>query len=127
MDYAGLIWIESGRVRKPVIAKTYVASFVSLLVKAVHLEPVIELITIAFIATLRCFIAQQGKPFIMWSDQGTNYVGAAREIHRLIEFVKDSDEHISDFCTTQGIPWKFIPEHAPHFDGLWEAAIKSIK
>ena len=57
------------------------------------------------------------------------FVGAAREIHKLVEFAKDSDEHISNICTTQDIhvQWKFTPEHAPHFGGLWEAAIKSMK
>ena len=34
---------------------------------------------------------------------------------------------ISDFCSTQNIVWKFIPECAPHFEGLWEAAVKSMK
>ena len=34
---------------------------------------------------------------------------------------------ISQFCSTQGISWKFIPEHAPKFGGLWESAVKSMK
>lgn len=38
-----------------------------------------------------------------------------------------TQSHISRFCSSQGITWKFIPEHAPHFGGLWEAAVKSIK
>ena len=31
------------------------------------------------------------------------------------------------FCTSQQIKWKFIPERTPHFGGLWEAAVKSLK
>ena len=34
---------------------------------------------------------------------------------------------ISQFCSSHGITWKFIPEHTPHFEGLWEAAVKSLK
>ena len=127
MDYASPIWIKSGRVRKPFITNVYVALIVSLSVKAVHLEPITELTTTAFIATLHRFIARQAKPSITWSDHGTNFVGATREIHELVESVKNSNECISDLCTTQGIWWKFNPKHAPHFGGLWEAAVKSMK
>ena len=34
---------------------------------------------------------------------------------------------ISEFCSIQNIKWRFIPEHAPHFGGLWKAAVKSMK
>ena len=34
---------------------------------------------------------------------------------------------ISEFCTFQNIKWSFIPERAPHFSGLWKAAVKGMK
>jgi len=122
VDYAGPIYIKGGPVRKPTFTKGYVAVFVSLSVKAVHLEPVTELTTSAFIATLRRFIARRGIPSTMWSDNGTNFVGAAKELKELIR-----SPEVADHCTHQRINWKFIPEYAPHFGGLWEAAVRSFK
>ena len=40
---------------------------------------------------------------------------------------QQTQKSISEFCTVQGIEWRFIPEHTPHFGGLWEAAVKSFK
>ena len=38
-----------------------------------------------------------------------------------------TQEPISDFLSFQMIEWIFIPQHAPHFGGLWEAAVESMK
>ena len=68
VDYVGLILVKSGYICKPVITKAYVCVYVSFTVKAVHREPVLDLTSKAFIATLRRFIAQRGKPSVVWSD-----------------------------------------------------------
>ena len=88
-----------------------------------------DLTTEAFIAALRRFIARRGKPALIWSDHGSNFVGATREIKELFDFLSQQKAQgiISDFCSLQNISWSFIPEHAPHFGGLWEAAVKSMK
>ena len=65
----------------------YICVPVSLTVKAVHLELVSDLTTDAFIATLRRFVTWCSKPSLIWIDHGTNFVGAAREIHELYEFL----------------------------------------
>ena len=129
VDYAGPFHIKYGSVRKPTIVKAYVCVFVCLSVKAVHLESVTDLTTDAFIAALRRFIARRGKPSLIWSDHGTNFVGAARELKELSEFLEHqkTQQVISQFSSTQGISWKFIPERAPNFGGLWESAVKSMK
>ena len=129
VDYAGPVYIKYGFVRKPTVVKAYICVFVSLSVKAVHLELVSDLTSDAFIACLRCFISRRGKPSLIWSDHGTNFVGAAREIQELVKFLETQKAQatISEFCSTQNIRWEFIPERAPHFGGLWEAAVKSFK
>ena len=103
--------------------------FVSLSVKAVHLELVSDLTTEAFIACLRCFVARRGKPSLIFSDHGSNFIGASKQLKDLFEFLQrqESQQVISTFCSSQDIEWKYIPERAPHFGGLWEAAVKSFK
>ena len=129
VDFAGPVQTKYSHVRKPVIVKSYVCLFVSLSVKAVHLEPVSDLTSDAFIAALRRFIARRGKPSLIMSDHGTNFVGADRELEQMYDFVQErkTKGEITDFCSTHGIEWKFIPQRSPHFGGLWEAAVKSMK
>jgi hypothetical protein len=129
MDYAGPVNIKYGHVRKPVIVKAYICIFVSLSVKAVHIELVSDLTSEAFIAALRRFIARRGYPTLLWSDNGTNFIGADRQLKELFHFIKSrsTEKTISEFCSSKNIEWRFIPERSPHFGGLWEAAVKSMK
>ena len=129
IDYAGPFYIKYGSVRKPTIVKGYVCIYVSLSVKAVHLELVSDLTSEAFIACLRRFVAYRGKPSLSWSDHGTNFIGANRELKEFVEFLEHQKTQgiISEFCSMYNIEWRFIPERAPHFGGLWESAVKSMK
>ena len=56
---------------------------------------------------------------------------ANRELTDLADFLdyrqKKSGFRGTNFCTSQGITWSYIPERAPHFGGLWESAVKSVK
>ena len=40
---------------------------------------------------------------------------------------QDTQHVVADFCPSLGIEWRFIPEHTPHFGGLWETPVKSTK
>ena len=126
VDYAGPVYVKYGHVRKPTIVKAYICIFVSLSVKAVHLELVSDLTSDAFIAALRRFIARRGKSSLIWSDNGTNFVGAHTELKQLAQFLEDQKVQniVSKFCTAQRIQWKFIPEHSPRFGGLWEDSVR---
>ena len=97
--------------------------------KAVHLELVSDLTSEAFIATLRCFFVEADFPDASGVIMEQNFTGANHELKELLQFLqeKNNQTHICKFCTSKGIDWKFIPQHSPHFDGLWEAAVKSMK
>ena len=106
-------------VRKPTIIKSYVCVFVSMSVKAVHLEPVTDLSTEGFISTLKRFIARRGLPNVIFSDNGTNFVGANNEFKQLYDLINQdqTQEALTNYCSKQLIEWKFIPEHSSYFEG----------
>ncbi|XP_055910723.1 uncharacterized protein LOC129945090 [Eupeodes corollae] len=91
-DYAGPITLRIARGRNPKYTKGYFALFVCMATKALHLEVVSDLSTDAFIASLRRFIARRGKCSIVYSDNGTNFQGAARTLCECIKLVR-SEEH----------------------------------
>ena len=105
VDYTGPVYTKHGYVRKPTIVKSYVCIFVSLSVKAVHIELVSDLTSDCFISALRRFIARRGKPKLLWSDHGSNFVGAKSDLKGLVRFLNTqmAQKDISDFCTTQHI------------------------
>ena len=129
IDYAGPFKIKYGHMRKPTVVKAYICLFVCLSVKAIHLKLVSDLTTKAFIAALRRFIARHGYPSLIWSDHSLNIVGAKRELKELHDFLHSQRVQgtISEFCNSKNIEWRYIPERAPRFGGLWESAVKSTK
>ena len=80
IDFADQVFIMYAHVRKPVIVKAYICIFVSFTVRAVHLEPVTDLTTKAFLSALRRFISRLGKPQEIFSDHGSNFIEASKEI-----------------------------------------------
>ncbi|XP_055633126.1 uncharacterized protein LOC129773538 [Toxorhynchites rutilus septentrionalis] len=129
VDYCGPILLR-GPHRRAGPVKAYIALFVCFSTRAVHLELVSDLSTAAFLAALKRFIARRGKVCELHSDNATNFKGAANELHLLFKMLKTDDSSrklIFDWCANAEIRWKFIPPRAPHFGGLWEAAVKSAK
>ncbi|GFU75626.1 integrase catalytic domain-containing protein [Trichonephila clavipes] len=80
IDYCGPFFIRYKHQRKGIYQKIYVAIFVCLASKAVHLEIVSDLTTDAFLATLKRFVARRGKCATISSDNAKNFVGANREL-----------------------------------------------
>ncbi|XP_055590945.1 uncharacterized protein LOC129743026 [Uranotaenia lowii] len=127
VDYFGPIYVCPGP-RRPAV-KAYGALFVCLCTKAIHLELVTDMSTEKFIQALERFIGRRSIPTDLYSDNGTNFVGARNQMKHLLEKLHSKDYHreIVGKCAEQGIQWHFNPPAAPHFGGLWEAAVKSAK
>nr|XP_033200179.1 uncharacterized protein LOC117162388 [Bombus vancouverensis nearcticus] len=124
VDYCGPFHIKEKRDRNRRQIKVYVAIFVCLAIKAVHIELVDDLTSEAFIAALRRFIARRGYCSTIHSDNGTNFRGASNELRELHDLLQSDDhkEKVTAFLADKQIEWRFIPPHSPHFGGLWEAA-----
>ncbi|GBO34490.1 hypothetical protein AVEN_109545-1 [Araneus ventricosus] len=125
-DYAGPFLIKPRRGRGTQRMKCYICVFVCFTTKAVHIEIVGDLTSEAFIAALKRFICRRGKPTEIHSDCGTNFIAADRELRRVVASFR-KDEPVNKFFMEESIKWKFNPPAAPHFGGLWEAAVKSAK
>ncbi|UYV63170.1 hypothetical protein LAZ67_2003340, partial [Cordylochernes scorpioides] len=125
VDLAGPILTKPRLPRSRVKLKSYIALFVCFATKAIHLELVSDLSTGSFIAALRRFTSRRGTPSDIYSDNGTNFKGAAKFLNEQYAFLHDSE--IQDYITYSEINWHFMPPHAPHFGGIWESNIKSVK
>ena len=129
IDYAGPFTLKLGYTRKPVLVKAYLAIFVCFSTKAVHIEVVSDLTTEAFLASLKRFVSRRGLPNSIHSDNGSNFTWAKNDLQDLYKFLSSTDANaaIHSYLLTNRVTWHNIPERAPHFGGLWEAAVKSAK
>ena len=59
--------------------------FTCLNTRAVHLELAIDCSTMEYMQVLRRFFAIRGYPAKMISDNGTQFIGAERELRKMIE------------------------------------------
>ncbi|XP_043468377.1 uncharacterized protein LOC122502410 [Leptopilina heterotoma] len=126
IDYAGPIEIRTGKGRGYKSIKGYFCIFVCMVTRAVHLEAVTDYRAKTFILTLIRFVSRRGLPSDIYSDNGTNFRGADKELKeawRNVTIEKSVQNHVLD----KGIRWHFNPPHAPHFGGLWKAGVKSVK
>jgi len=129
VDYAGPFLLKSSLRKNAPVIKAYVCLFVCFTTRAIHLELVGDLTTEAFVRALNRFFDRRGKSEIIYSDNATNFVGAQRHLKELYQLLQN-DEHqkkTNEVLSKLGIEWKFIPARSPHFGGLWEAGIKSMK
>ena len=93
--------------------------------RAVHLEVATSLEADCFINVFRRFINRRGLPKCIYSDNGSNFVGAEREITTAIE--DWNQKQIQDELLQKGCQWVFQPPRASHASGVWERLIRSTR
>ncbi|XP_011162211.1 uncharacterized protein LOC105197500 [Solenopsis invicta] len=73
------------------------------------------------------FVSRRGLCLHLYGDCGTNFVGADRQLRGLLGMASESSRSIVGKLAEEGVEWHFNPPAAPHFGGLWEAAVKAFK
>ncbi|XP_076384347.1 uncharacterized protein LOC143262682 [Megalopta genalis] len=128
VDYAGpFLVVDSERSRTS--RKAYLCLFVCFVTKAVHLELAVDLTTDSFLNGLRRFTARRGMCRVIHSDNGTNFIGARNELRDLGHLLASPahNDKVKGALAQNKIQWQLIPPRAPHFGGLWERAVRSVK
>ena len=109
VDYFGPFEVKQRRSH----IKRYGVIFTCLASRAVHIEVAASLDTNSYINVLRRFIARRGQINKIRSDNGTNFVGAEKELRRAIsEWNLNQIEHS---MLNKGIDWQFNPPYGSHF------------
>jgi len=125
LDYAGPFKVRASAGRGITSRKAYIALFVCLATRAVHLELVSDYTTAAFLNAFNRFCSRRGFPNSVYSDNGTTFVDANKELtlaYRAALRDPNFQNRIADKIT-----WHFIPPSASHFGGIWEAGVRNVK
>ena len=119
VDFAGPIkYRKSSRAE----GKAYLVLYARSLTRALYLEILPNLETTTFMASLKQFIARQGRPSKIFSDNGRTFVGAAKLIKEI-----QKDEQVQGYLASEKITWRFNLSRAPWWGGQFEQLVGLFK
>ncbi|XP_037387155.1 uncharacterized protein LOC119261637 isoform X1 [Pygocentrus nattereri] len=102
--------------------KRWAVMFTCLSTRAVHIEVIEAMSTSSFINALRRFLSIRGPVKHLRSDQGTNFIGACKELQIDIQ-----DPEIKGYLRDQSCTWTFNAPHSSHMGGVWERMIGLVR
>lgn len=126
LDYAGLVLVRASTGRRMTTRKAYIALFICIVTRLIHLELDIDYSTASFLNAFSRFCARYSLLQSVYSDNGTTFVGADRELSTAFCFAL-RDRNFQNKTAIDNVTWLFLPPSAPHFCGIWEAGVKSVK
>ena len=68
------------------------------------------------------FISHNGTPAMIWSDNGTSFIGAEKELRECIK-----KWNTINIAAELPHKWKFNPPSASYQGGIWERLVRSFK
>ena len=101
--------------------------FTCLTTRAIHIEMPYNLTTDAFIYALRKFMAIRGPIRLLRCDNGTNFVGANKELARSFEAIQS--DILRNFALENNcdIEFRTNPPYTSHMGGGWERLIRVVR
>ena len=127
VDYIGPIMVKYGHRG---VKKGYGVIFTCLTTRAIYIEFATDISTEKFLLAFRRFIGNYGLPLQVRSDNGKNFIGAAREIRNLMLLWKEENDDstkLKEFCRQYEIKWTFSTPASPHHNGAVESMVKLVK
>ncbi len=121
LDMAGPFKIKEKN--SDTVDKSYFLLLTCMVYRAVHLEPLQDMTADAFLQAYDRFTARRGVPSLVVSDNGSNFIGAQNERRRLWNKFRCNYVQMKRPETT----WNFTPPRGPHFGGIYERMIRSVK
>lgn len=121
VDYFGPIEIKRGRS----LVKRYGVIFTCMASRAVYLEIAYTLDTDSCIHALRRFICRRGQMLSLRLYNGTNFIGAERELRESLNAL--NQDKIQTAMLQKGIKWYFNPPAGSHHGGVWERLILMVR
>nr|XP_017209463.2 uncharacterized protein LOC108181536 [Danio rerio] len=117
-------------VKKRVLLKVWGVVFCCMSSRAIHTELVNSQSTEGFLLAFQRFAAIRGYPRKIFSDPGTNFIGARPVLQDLYQFLEGIDKStLEETAVKHGTEWiwKIHPADSPHRNGAAEAAVRIIK
>ncbi len=121
LDYFGPFRVKFNRSE----VKRFGCLFTCMQSRAIHIEVAHSMSTDSFLMALTRFISRRGKPAVIYSDNGSNFVGAEEELRKLCYSL--DQRQIQEAMLSRQIDWRFNPPSASHRGGVWERMIRSVR
>lgn len=107
--------------------KVWCCLFTCLSIRAIHLEVAESLSSESFVRAFRRFVARRGKPSVIISDNGKNFILARKLLEPSLQKNPLRSAEYETFLKNNKIKWSLITERSPWKGGFFERLVGSVK
>lgn len=117
-------------VKRRVSMKVWGVLFCCMSSRAIHVELANALSAESFLLAYQRFTSVRGHPQKIWSDPGTNFIGAKPVLEEMYAYLRQQNtESLEEYVAKNGTywTWRILPADSPHRNGAAEAGVKITK